>query len=250
MKCTRFVSLAAALALLPSACGEEAKTEPLPTSGGKGPAPFDPGETYAPDVAASELSPEVTNPFFPAPVGATWVYEGETEDGLETTEVEVLAETKDVWGATARVVRDTVTLDGELIEDTWDWYAQDPDGHVWYVGEDTREYEDGEFKCTCGAWESGKDGALPGVLMLADPEVGDVYRQEFLEGEAEDVGEVVALDVSISVEAGDFEGCLTTRDRSAIDPELDELKHYCPGVGLVLTEEGDVREELVAYTVP
>src|SRR5688572_14677318 len=156
------------------ACSES--VEPLPTSNGRGPAPFDPGEMYAPDVVAAQLSPEITNALFPAPVGARWIYEAETDEGLERIEVTVPGDTRGVWGATARVVRDTVYRDGEMIEDTWDWYGQDDDGHVWYLGEDTFEYENGMVVCSCGAWESGVDGALPGVNMLAQPAVGDVYR--------------------------------------------------------------------------
>jgi hypothetical protein len=225
-----------------AACGGDG------TSGRDLPAPFDPSSPYEPAVAASELSNEITNALFPAPVGARWVYEATTPDGLEHIEVTVLADEKQVWGADVRVVRDTVWVDDEMVEDTWDWYAQDPDGHVWYMGEETYEYEGGVVVCECGAWESGVDGALPGVIMLADPLVGDTYRQEFYEGEAEDYAEVLSLDAAVDVPAGSFTGCLETRDRSAIDPELDERKYYCPGVGNTLVIEGDVRVELMEYS--
>lgn len=212
------------------------------------PAPFDPDASYDPLISADDLSATIDNPLFPAPVGAKWVYEAETEDGLERIEISVDAETKDVYGAAARVVRDTVTVDGELVEDTWDWYAQDGAGNVWYLGEDTCEYEAGECVDHVGAWEAGVGGALPGVVMLAKPEVGVEYRQEFLEGEAEDYAEVVSMNETVTVPAGTFEGCMKTRDRSTLDPELDELKYYCAGVGTVLVEEGDVRVELLEYS--
>jgi hypothetical protein len=231
-----------AIAILLLGCGDGGD------GGGGVPAPYQPGSAYAPDVDPAALSPQVTNPRFPAPVGATWVYEAETDDGLERDEVSVEAGTRTVNGASARVVRDTVYLDGAMIEDTWDWYAQDDAGHVWYLGEDTYEYEDGQVVCSCGAWEWGEDGALPGVVMLAEPAVGDVYRQEYLAGEAEDYAEVVAVEVDVEVAAGAFSGCIKTRDRSAIDPALDELKYYCPDVGTVLVEEGDVRVELIEYS--
>lgn len=228
-------------------CGDS-DVDPLPVSGGRGVAPFDPGTPFAPLVQPANLSPAVDNPLFPAPVGARWVLEADTPDGRERIEIVVEAEGRTVWGAQARVVRDTVTIDGQLAEDTWDWYAQDAAGNVWYLGEDTREYENGVVTCNCGAWEAGVNGALPGVVMLGDPTIGDVYRQEFLAGEAEDVAEVISVTESVTVAAGTFEGCLKTRDRSAIDPELDEYKYYCPGVGNVLVEEGDVRVELVEYS--
>lgn len=235
-----------ALTLWLAACGADSSAgDPAAI-----PAPFDPSVAYEPRVTAGELAPEIRNPLFPAPVGATWVYEAETEDGLERIEITVEAGTKDVWGAKARVVRDTDLLDGEVVEDTRDWYAEDAAGNVWYMGEDTAEYEDGEVISTAGSWEAGKSGALPGVIMLADPAIGDEYRQEFLPGEAEDYGEIVALDESVDVPAGSFTGCVKTRDRSVLDPELDEFKYYCDGVGNVLVEEKDRRFELIEYQLP
>ncbi len=209
------------------------------------PAPYAP---YAPTVDPAMLSPDITNRFLPLPPGATWAYESETADGLERIEVSVEDDTKAVWGVDARVVRDSAYLDGELIEDTTDYYAEDPHGNVWYLGEDTAEYENGEVVSTHGTWTAGVDGALPGVVMLAHPEVGDRYRQEYFAGEAEDDAEVLSLAASASVPAGDFTGCVETRDRSVLDPSMDERKYYSAGIGQVLTEEGDVREELVEYT--
>jgi hypothetical protein len=234
------------LALCLAACGSDsAGADPDAV-----PAPFDPARPYQPLVTAGDLSADITNPLFPAPVGASWVYQAETEEGLERIEIAVEAGTNDVWGAKARVVRDTAFLDGEVIEDTRDWFAEDAGGNVWYMGEDTQEYEDGEVVSTAGSWEAGVGGALPGVVMLADPKVGDEYRQEFFEGEAEDYGEVVALDQSVDVPAGSFTGCVKTRDRSVLEPDLDEFKYYCSGVGNVLVEEGDVRVELLEYDLP
>jgi hypothetical protein len=215
--------------------------------GGGNPAPFDPDADYAPAVSAGDLSAEVTNPLFPLPPGAAWVYQATTPDGLEEINVMVEAETYEVWGVQARVVRDTVTVDGEIAEDTFDWYAQDGDGNVWYLGEDTTEYEDGAPVSTEGSWASGVDGALPGVVMLAEPEVGMTYRQEYLAGEAEDYAEVMSLDETVEVGDQTYTGCLKTNDLSAIE-DLDEFKYYCPGVGTVLVEEPDATEELIEYS--
>jgi len=212
------------------------------------PAPYDPSTPFVPQVSPEDLQATVNNPLFPLPLGARWVYEAETPDGLERIEVIVKHEPKDVWGTTATSVQDTVTVDGEIVEDTTDWYAQDSDGHVWYMGEDTCEFEDGECVLHAGAWTAGVDGALPGVVMLDDPQLDDVYRQEYYEGEAEDYAIVVSLDETVEVPAGSFTNCLKTRDKSAIDPTLDEFKYYCPGIGNVLVEEGDVRVELVEYS--
>ena len=241
-------ALASGLCILLAACGGKGSTEPLPVSNDLGPAPFDPGEPYEPKVSASDLSTTVSNSLFPVPTGARWVYEAVTDEGLERIIVAAEGETREVWGVTVTVVRDTVTLDGELIEDTWDWYAQDLTGHVWYLGEDTFEYENGIVVCSCGAWETGMDNAQPGVVMLANPKVGDVYRQEFLKDEAEDLAEVLAVNETVTVAAGTFTGCTKTLDLSAIESDVQEFKYYCPGVGNVLVEEGDVRVELIGYS--
>jgi hypothetical protein len=206
------------------------------------------GAPWAPDVTAADFVEGVDNPFFPLPVGAKWVYEADTDEGLEVVTVEVLAEARLVMGVAVTVVRDTVTVDDELAEDTWDWFAQDVDGNVWYLGEDTCEYEGVICVDAGGAWEAGVDGALPGIIMLADPQVGDSYYQEYYAGEAEDFGEVIGLNVSVEVPAGSWVGCVRTRDTTALEPDVLEFKTYCAGVGVVLEEEEDTRVELVEYS--
>ena len=125
------------------------------------------GARTPPVPSPSELSSTVDNPYFPLAPGERWVYEGQTADGLERTVVEVLPETKRVMGIDAVVVHDTVSLEGQVIEDTYDWYAQDRAGNVWYLGEDTHEYEHGVAINAKGAWEAGVDGAKPGIVMPA-----------------------------------------------------------------------------------
>jgi hypothetical protein len=240
--------LAIILALAVQGCTSETPPDEEPIGAVRNPAVFDPSKPYAPVVSASELSPSLTHELFPAPAGARWTYEAKKPDGTERIEIEVLPEKKSVWGTSATVIRDTVFLDDEMIEDTWDWYAEDASGNVWYLGEETYEYENGQVVCECGAWESGVDQALPGVIMLADPRVADAYRQEYLKGEAEDYAEVVSLSEKVTVAAGSFTGCLKTRDRSAIDPSNEAFKYYCPGVGTVLEEEDGERVELISYS--
>ena len=153
-------------------------------------------------------------------------------------------------GVTARVVRDTVTLDGEIIEDTFDWYAQDEAGTVWYLGEDTAEFEDGEVATREGSFEAGVDGAQAGVIMPASPEVGMTYRQEYYEGEAEDNGEILELGEQADVPAGDYDDLVQTADTTPLEPDVLEHKYYARGVGLVLVigvTGGGGREELVGH---
>jgi hypothetical protein len=178
----------------------------------------------------------IDNSYFTLTPGTTFTYESETEDGIEEIIVVVTDETKEILGVTATVVRDTVTLDGELIEDTFDWFAQDKEGNVWYLGEDTKEYENGEVVSTEGSWEAGVDGAEAGIVMLADPQVGDTYRQEWYPGHAEDAAEVVSLSEEVTVPYGTFTNCLQTREFSTLEPELNEYKYYCTAVGAVTLE--------------
>lgn len=239
-----------ALFLASSLCACSSDSEEGEEEGPDGsdvPAHYDPGTPYSVDIDAADLTPDITHTLFPVPVGAKWVYEANKTDGVEHIEVTVEEGTKSVWGAQARIVRDTVTENDQLIEDTWDWYAEDDNGNVWYLGEDTTEYENGLEVCKCGAWESGVNDALPGVNMQAVPKVGQIYRQEYLAGEAEDIAEIVSLDEKVTVPAGTFEHCLKVKEGSAIEP-YEAFKYYCPNVGLVLEEEDGERVELLSYT--
>ena len=209
------------------------------------------GPGYHP-VLPSSWASAVTNTFFPLVPGNTYSFRGETDEGTETIVVEVLAATRVVQGVTATIVRDRVYLEDVLIEDTHDWYAQDADGNVWYLGEDSKEIENGQVVSTEGSWEWGVDGALPGVIMWADPaaKIGVNYRQEYYEGEAEDFGKVLAVGQSVTVSSGTYSGCIKTEDWNALEFGSREFKYYCPGVGLVLetAPSGGERVELVGRT--
>jgi hypothetical protein len=138
-----------------------------------------------------------------------------------------------------------------MIEDTFDWYAQDEAGNVWYMGEATTAYDPttGDPLGTEGSWETGVDGAVPGVVMLADPQIGDKYRQEYYAGEAEDNGAVLAVGQQADVPAGHYDAAVLTADTIALEPDVLEYKLYAEGVGLILALDisgGAGREELVS----
>jgi hypothetical protein len=199
-----------------------------------------------------DFTTRITNPWWPMRPGARWVYRETAPDGTnQKVVVTVLERTKLIAnGVRARVVHDVVTEDGELIEDTWDWYAQDQDGNVWYLGEDTKEYEHGKVKTTKGSWEAGVDGAQAGVVVPAKPEVGMTYRQEFYRGEAEDAAGVLSVDERVEVPFGRFTQVLMTKDFTPLDPGLLEHKFYAKGVGPVLVvavSGGSDREELIRF---
>lgn len=210
--------------------------------GGDGLASDDP---YEPVIVPSDFVAGVNNTYMPLVPGTTMVYEARTDEGTERTVVHVTNATRTVMGVVCVVVRDTVSLDGSVIEDTYDWFAQDVEGNVWYFGEDSKEYEDGEVVSTAGSWEAGVGGAKPGIVMLAHPHVGLTYRQEYLKGEAEDMGTVLSLDAAVTVPAGTYSGALRTKDFTPLEPGVVEHKYYAPGVGVVLEEEGATRVELI-----
>jgi hypothetical protein len=202
------------------------------------------------ELDPADFVSEIDNPYFPMKPGNRWVYTETDADGTELqVEVTVTNETKNISGITATVVRDIVTEDGNVIEDTFDWYAQDTDGNVWYLGEDTKEYEDGVVVTTAGSWEHGVDGAQAGVLVPGDPVVDMTYRQEYYAGEAEDRGRILGLDEQVDVPFGSFDGCLQTEDTTPLEPDVLEHKYYARGVGPVLAVDvaGGGREELITF---
>ena len=208
--------------------------------------------------AAASLDPahfttEIDNPYWPMEPGTRWVYrETDGEGGEQRVEVTVTRKTKRIAnGVEARVVHDVVTEDGVPVEVTDDWYAQDSKGTVWYLGEDTTEYEDGEPVSTAGSFEAGVDGAQAGIIMPADPQPGFGYRQEYYRGEAEDRGEILSLGEQAEVPAGHFTDVLMTKDVNPLEPKVLEFKFYARGVGPVLAVSvsgGSDREELLRYT--
>lgn len=232
--------------LLVGTLGEELFEDEEEEGNGTRSALFD--EPYEPSIDPSDFSEVIDNPYLPLTVGNVWTYEGQTEDGLERIEFRVLNETRVVMGVTCAVVRDTVTVDGELVEDTYDWFAQDSRGNVWYFGEDSTEYEDGKATSTEGSWESGVDGAQPGIMMLADPYDSLTYRQEYFQDEAEDMGMVISLDETVTVQGETYSNVIKIKDFTPLDPEAFGYKYYAPGVGVVLEEEHGERVELIEFT--
>lgn len=204
------------------------------------------------ELDPTQFTIDIDNPYWPMAPGSQWTYREVDEAGNELAViVTVTSATREIAnGITARVVRDSVTENGELIEDTFDWYAQDADGAIWYLGEDTAEFEAGEISSTAGSFEAGVDGALPGIIMPADPAVGMQYRQEYYAGEAEDNGEILSIDEQVDVPPGHYDDVILTKDTITIEPDVVEYKLYARGVGPVLVfgvSGGGGREELVAF---
>jgi hypothetical protein len=206
------------------------------------------------DLDPADFSANIDNPRWPMTVGSRWVYRVTNSSGgsKQRDVIKVTNRTKMIAdGIEARVVSDIVTRHGKPIEVTKDWYAQDSDGNVWYFGEHTIEYKHGKPSDN-GSWEAGIDGALPGIALPANPEVGMTYREEYSKGEAEDQSRVLALDEQAEVPAGHYTDVLMTEDFSPIEPRVSELKFYAKGSGQAVlavdVSGGSEREELVKYT--
>lgn len=191
---------------------------------------------YEPVLDPANFVAVIDNPYFPLPVGRTLVYEGIKDGQTQIDTVTVTDQTKVIEGVTARMVSDISTHDGTLLEKTFDWYAQDKQGNVWYLGEDTTAYLPNGKTDTSGSWQAGVHDAEPGIIMEANPQIPDAYRQEFLPGQAEDTAWVVELGGTVTVPYGKLRNTLTTLEATRIEPGLYDQKIYAPGIGIVLEQ--------------
>jgi hypothetical protein len=188
---------------------------------------------YSVDIDPANFVPRIDNPYFPLEPGTVFRLRGETVDGIERETVKVTDRTRTVMGVRTTVVEDVMRTDGQVSESTEDWYAQDREGNVWYFGEETAEYENGRILNRHGSWEAGVDGALPGIIMNADPRVTDSYRQEYYQGKAEDMFWIVATGEPRTVPIGRFDGTLRVIEWTPLEPGIVVEKTYAPGVGLL-----------------
>jgi hypothetical protein len=205
--------------------------------------------TTAPGVPkGTTFTARVDNPWFPLKPGTTYVYRG-VKDGKPARDVvKVSNETKTIQGAQCAVVRDRLYLNGRLGERTTDWYTQDQDGNVWYFGEDTAELDaNGNITSTEGTWQTGRDGAEPGIFMPAHPEVGDSYRQEFYKGHAEDHFEILSLRASVKTPYVSSRRAILTKETTPLEPGTVDHKFYVRGLGTVLeaTVKGSVERSML-----
>ncbi len=235
------VAEAVLAALLLTSCGGDSST----------PATERSKRPYELRIRPADFGGPVDNPYFPLVPGSRWIYDGTQSDGTELTVVEVTRDTKAILGVTTVVVHDTVSTAGTVKEDTFDWYAQDRKGNVWYFGEDTKEYENGVVVNTEGSWEAGVDGAKAGIIMKARPRSGVAYRQEYYRGHAEDFAQVLSKVESVMVPAGSYHDVLKTKEFTPLEPKLVEHKYYARGVGVVrevTVKGGSERTQLMEYT--
>jgi hypothetical protein len=226
-----------------AACGGGSKSGSSTTALPQGSKPF--------TVDPADFTTKIDNPYWPMKPGSHWAYrETNLQGDVQRNDVVVTNKTRTIMGIEAVVVHDTVKQGGELTEDTFDWYAQDSEGNLWYLGEDTTEYEHGKVKTKEGSWAAGVDGALPGIIVPAHPRPGLTYREEYYKGHAEDGAKVLDLTSHAKVPYGTFDNLFQTKNFSSIEPNVVEEKFYARGVGVVLeitVSGGSDRSELVSF---
>ncbi|HUP11255.1 MAG TPA: hypothetical protein VM187_03570 [Niastella sp.] len=195
-----------------------------------------------PLIDPSNFVNSITNPYFPLKPGTVYHYINRVEEDntitYEQTEVSVLPNTKMIEGVACQVVHDVVKVNGKVTENTYDWYAQDKSGNVWYMGEHTKSLKEEHGWTTEGSWKAGTRHACAGIIMWADPQAHawEVYYQEYLPGIAEDQGQVVNTNSTVTVPYGTFTGCVKTKEFTSLEPGVIEYKYYAAGVGLLKTE--------------
>jgi hypothetical protein len=203
---------------------------------------------YDPLIDPTNFTTTIDNPYFPLVPGTTFTYL--TPNGAIKDVFAVTHDTRVINGVTCVQVHDSVYTNGELTEDTLDFFAQDRDGNVWYFGENTAELKNGLLATIEGSFLSGLNNDKAGIIMKAHPAPGDFYRQEFSLGNAEDYAETVNLNSRVVVPYGRFDNCLKSQETTPLEPDALEDKYYAPGVGNVLTVDlvtGE-RDELISIT--
>jgi len=190
----------------------------------------------APVLDPANFVTVIDNPYFPLPVGRTLVYQGVKDGQTQVDTVTVTNQTKVILGITTTVVSDVATHGGTLLEKTFDYYAQDKQGTVWYLGEDTTHYLANGKADTSGSFQAGVHGAQPGIIMEANPQIPDAYRQEFFLGQAEDTAWVVQVGGTVTVPYGKLRNTLVTLEATRIEPGSYDQKIYAPGIGIVLEQ--------------
>ena len=189
---------------------------------------------YSPTIDPSNFVTTIDNKYWPLIPGTAFHYKG-VKEGVRQTDVEIVTnQKKQILGIPCTVVRDTVYQGGKAVERTFDWYAQDKAGNVWYMGEDALERKNGRMAKASDSWVSGVNGGKPGIIMPGNPQPGDAYRQEYYPpGQALDEAHVLKLDGSWTVPyGGKHTGLLVTSEYSPLEPQTEQ-KYYQPGLGEV-----------------
>lgn len=200
-----------------------------------------------PKIDPANFVSRVTNPYLPLKPGTTLIYRGVMKDGT-TPQVDNFSVThrhKTVMGVSCTVVSDTVTSRGRPVERTFDWFAQDRWGAVWYMGEETQELKHGHFGKMIDSGPAGIHGAQPGVMMEAHPRQGDAYWQFHWPGHALDYARVLGGGGPLDLPYGSFHHTLLTQEQSPLEPGVRDHKWSVRGVGYVKEKAASGSEEQI-----
>ena len=215
----------------------------------EGPSPArQPDQTYQPDIRIADFpeSTTFTHPYFPYQQGSTYIYGGQSDEGTVRIELERTAVTRIIMGIICSGIQDKTWIAGQLLEESLDWYAQDKEGNIWFMGQELTNYNsDGIIINHNGSWEAGVHGVKPGIVMPAHPQPGLVYREEYFFNVAEDQAEIIAIDMTIAIPLGTFENCLKIKGWTELDQEVLEYKYYAPGKGIIQELSVKENEEIV-----
>jgi hypothetical protein len=231
---TRTTLIALTLTVFVAGCGSDNGSASSASSSSTGTTPAPVTTPYNPEIDPADFGGPIDNPYLPLRPGTVYRYRGVGDDGKtrEINTVAVTHRTKRIMGIDARVVLDQVFSGGKPEERTFDWYAQDKDGNVWYMGEDSRNYEHGRWVRDDGSWTAGVGNGKPGIIMLAHPHRGDAYRQEYSPGHAVDQARVLGQGGPVDTPFRSFARTLLIREYSAIDKQY-EKKWYARGIGVI-----------------
>jgi hypothetical protein len=232
------------MVLVATGCGSSGSGSSTTTSAGAASANAGPSAStlapihghYSPKIDPSNFVTTIDNPYWSLKPGTTYHYKGVRGTTPQTDDETVTHQTKNIIGVRATVVRDVVSEHGTPVERTLDYYAQDKQGNVWYMGEDSFETNaQGKMVRASDSWLSGVKGGKPGIIMPGNPQPGDAYRQEYYPpGQALDEARVLSLNGTATVPyQGKHTGLLVTSERSPLEPQTEQ-KFYAPGVGDVM----------------
>ena len=186
---------------------------------------------------------KIDNKYFPLKPGTTFIYKGTKEGDPTRDTFEVTSKVKIIAGITTREIHDKLFTKGVLTESTQDWFAQDDNGNVWYFGEFTTDFSSGGSHE--GSWQAGVKGAKAGIIMEAQPKVGDTYNQEVAKGVAEDMATVLSLNDKVCVPYGCFTHVLKTKEFTPLEPGIAENKFYAQNIGNIkaVSVKGESEEQ-------
>jgi hypothetical protein len=191
---------------------------------------------YEPVLNPKDFVRVINNPYYPLPLGRTLIYRGIKDGKTQIDRVHVTRRTKMLEGIRATTVTDVSTHNGKLLEKTTDWYAQDKHGNVWYLGENTAAYLPNGKVDRSGSWQAGVKDAEPGIIMLANPQIPDAYRQEYQKGNAEDTAWITRRGGSVKTALGTLHHTLTSLEFTVLEPGIIDQKIYARGIGIVVEQ--------------